>query len=354
MFNSEKKVEKALQKVLMATGEKNYHWKKNINDLKFVVLSDQHKGTKDGADDFENNENTYAAALKYYNKEKYNLFLLGDVEELWECRAKNVLKTYPEIFDQESNFAIKNRYLRFYGNHDDHWDSNRQVRKFLRKFMGGDNYKKNICESLIIEVQQNKKNLGKILLLHGHQGTLFSDTLSFISKPILRYIYRPLQRFFKFGYTTPTTDFELRENHEKWMHSWTSEKEKLLLIAGHTHHPVFVSESHEYYLKQHIKDLESQLKKEWRKDEKNHLEEDLKETIKRFQAKLDEADGISFDISPEDKPCYFNSGCCSYKDGDITAVEVERGQIRLVRWPVNESHRVVLRKDDLVGIFQRC
>ncbi len=34
-----------------------------------------------------------------------------------------------------------------------------------------------------------------------------------------------------------------------------------------------------------------------------------------------------------EKPCYFNTGCCCYADGDITGLELAEGEIRLVRWP---------------------
>ena len=37
-------------------------------------------------------------------------------------------------------------------------------------------------------------------------------------------------------------------------------------------------------------------------------------------------------VSP---PCYFNTGCCSFPDGDITGIEIADGAIRLVRWPAN-------------------
>jgi hypothetical protein len=33
------------------------------------------------------------------------------------------------------------------------------------------------------------------------------------------------------------------------------------------------------------------------------------------------------------KPCYFNTGCCCFADGDITGLELAGGEIRLVRWP---------------------
>ncbi|MBA3748219.1 MAG: hypothetical protein H0W96_12120 [Solirubrobacterales bacterium] len=32
-------------------------------------------------------------------------------------------------------------------------------------------------------------------------------------------------------------------------------------------------------------------------------------------------------------PCYFNTGCCSFGDGDITGIEIGDGKIRLMRWP---------------------
>ena len=38
-------------------------------------------------------------------------------------------------------------------------------------------------------------------------------------------------------------------------------------------------------------------------------------------------------------PCYFNSGCCCFGDGDITGLEIADGEIRLVKW---SSQRRVL------------
>ena len=42
-------------------------------------------------------------------------------------------------------------------------------------------------------------------------------------------------------------------------------------------------------------------------------------------------------VSP---PCYFNTGCCSFPDGDITGLEIADGMIRLVRWPA-KLHEIV-------------
>ena len=42
-------------------------------------------------------------------------------------------------------------------------------------------------------------------------------------------------------------------------------------------------------------------------------------------------------IAPMEKPCYFNSGCCCFLDGDITGIEIADGEIRLIRWPDDEG-----------------
>jgi hypothetical protein len=33
-----------------------------------------------------------------------------------------------------------------------------------------------------------------------------------------------------------------------------------------------------------------------------------------------------------ERPSYFNTGCCSFGDGDVTGLEFAGGQVRLVRW----------------------
>jgi hypothetical protein len=54
-------------------------------------------------------------------------------------------------------------------------------------------------------------------------------------------------------------------------------------------------------------------------------------------------------------PCYFNTGCCSFGDGDITGLEISDGEIRLVRWPCEpETDREVLgRPLALADVFRQ-
>ncbi len=66
----------------------------DIANAKIVIFSDQHKGNRDGADDFRLCEPAYNAALAYYYRLGYTLIVMGDVEELWEEWPETVLKAY--------------------------------------------------------------------------------------------------------------------------------------------------------------------------------------------------------------------------------------------------------------------
>ena len=60
---------------------------------------------------------------------------------------------------------------------------------------------------------------------------------------------------------------------------------------------------------------------------------------------------------PGEKPCYFNTGCCSFSDGSITAIEMADGEIRLVRWRGPDEQngaptRELLFAASLTDVFQ--
>ena len=52
-------------------------------------------------------------------------------------------------------------------------------------------------------------------------------------------------------------------------------------------------------------------------------------------------------------PCYFNTGCCKFEDGDITGIELEDGAIRLIKWSSDEPERgsQVLEEGQLKDVF---
>jgi predicted phosphodiesterase len=325
----------------------------DLKSAKFIIFSDHHKGNRDGADDFRICERVYNAALAYYDRLGYTLVALGDVEELWEERPETVLKAYPHTLALEGRFHRDGRYLRVWGNHDDDWSHPDLVDRLLPPALGGGPLQ--VRETLILHVRDGDDEIGRIFLAHGHQGTLESDRFALFSKWIVRHIWRPFQRIFKVSLNTPAKDFRLRHAHDSAMYFWSEAQEKVVLIAGHTHRPVFKSESHEVALRKSLSKAEEKLAN-------NPDNLDLQRETARLAAELE---GVlaQNQISKEEvpvielaKPSYFNTGCCAFSDGDVTGLEISEGEIRLVRWPEDDgalSPKVLVRSS-LKDVFGAC
>jgi len=325
----------------------------DIHQSRFVIFSDHHKGNRDGADDFQVCERAYNAALAYYDRLKYTLVVMGDVEELWEEWPQTVLKAYSHTLELEGKFNQNGRYLRFWGNHDDAWSHADLVENLLEPALGGGALK--VRESLILHVRDGEEELGKLFLIHGHQGTLDSDRIAPLSKFAVRYIWRPLQRFFKLYLNTPAKDFELRYAHDGAMYLWSESQEKVILIAGHTHRPVFKSKPHEEVIRKSLAEAEEKLLKH---KDNAQLQQQVAELAAQLEWIL-----AQNQLSPSNlpmiafkKPSYFNTGCCSFLDGDVTGLEFSDGEIRLVRWPDDEDvpKPTVLAREKLRDVFAAC
>lgn len=328
-------------------------WLLDIHQTRFVIFSDHHKGNRDGADDFQISERAYNAALAYYDRLKYTLVVMGDVEELWEEWPQTVLKAYSHTLELEGKFNQDGRYLRFWGNHDDAWSHTDLVENLLKPALGGGSLK--VRESLILHVRDGEEELGRLFLIHGHQGTLDSDRIASLSKFIVRYIWRPIQRLIKFSLNTPAKDFELRHAHDAAMYIWSQAREKVVLIAGHTHRPVFKSKPHEEIIRKSLADAEEKLLK----DADDAL---LQQQVAELAAQLEwilaqnEQSPADLPMIAFKKPSYFNTGCCSFLDGDVTGLEFRDGEIRLVRWPDDEDtpKPKVLAREKLRDVFAAC
>ena len=321
---------------------------------RIVVFSDHHKGCGDQADDFRRCEHAYAAALGYYLEAGYKLLVLGDSEELWEERPPGVLARYADVLALEKEFAARgNGLVRFFGNHDDQWASAAQVRKHLRAALGDIA----VRESLLLEVTSGAQS-GRIFFVHGHQGSADSDRWRGISRFVVRNIWRPLQRRFGYSATTPARSWELRARHDRALYAWAvGRRPGLVLIGGHTHRPVFARRVPDPPPTRPISELETALA--------GARERNDDEAAASIRAELEYARTSrrrpvqAFRVSP---PCYFNTGCCSFPDGDITGLELADGKIRLVRWAgnlremcepgqgVNASRRI-LETEELANVF---
>ncbi len=297
----------------------------DLATAKLIVFSDHHRGARDGADDFWRCERSYRAALGHYFEAGHQLFLLGDVDELWENGPEPVLDAHRETLALEAEFHADGRLERFWGNHDIDWREEREVKKHLAAQFPGLVAR----EALRLRVHDGGETLGVLFLVHGHQGTLESDRFGALSRLAVRYAWRPIQRRFKIASTTPARKWDLRENHDQAMYEWARmHPEKIVLIAGHTHRPVFGRAEEDSTPERAADDLRRDL------DELRSSPDASSEALAALRAEYEYARAPSFEKTPQPlrPPCYFNTGCCSYGDGDVTGLEVVDGKLRLVRW----------------------
>lgn len=307
-----------------------------VENSKFIIFSDQHKGAKDGADDFMLCEPNYLAALDYYNENGFFFISLGDNDELWENRWPAVKKNNQASFEKERKFIDRNAFIKIYGNHDLAWNTDLDTGSKMESIYG---QKIIVYEGAILQLSidsnQTSKNKSTftIFLTHGHQGDAQSDG-NWFSKFFVAHIWAPLQAYLKVNPNTPAYNTTKKTLHNRIMYEWSAQQANTLFITGHTHQPVFESLTHLERLYRRL--LQAQ----------NANDKDLIEKLKK-EIKLREPQftAVSADYL-EMKPNYFNSGCCCFSDGDITGIEIENGYIRLIKWETesNKPDRCVLEE----------
>lgn len=337
------------------TAEQKYGLRSiDINTARFVIFSDLHRGNRDGADDFKHSERAYNAALAYYYRMGHTLVTLGDVEELWEVRTETALKAYRYTLYLESKFHRDGRYIRFWGNHDDDWQYPEEVSKHLDPLYGGEPLI--VHEGLRLQVMDGEEELGTFFLAHGHQGTAESDRFAFFSKAVVRYLWRPFQRVTGLTPNTmPSSDWRLREQHNMAMYHWASTQDRLILITGHTHRPVFESQTHAMQIREELDVRIRELAKDRNNPKLIGKIAALEAQLEWIRAQNQQIPGLEGgqDVS---RPAYFNTGCCCYSDGDITGLEIVDGEIRLIRWPDQDDspQPQILAKASLRKTFSAC
>ena len=324
----------------------------DLGTARVIVFSDLHRGNRRRSDDFLACEPTFREALGHYLAEGYLLVVLGDAEDLWKYRPREVKRAYEASIALEGSFSEAGRYLRLVGNHDDLWKDGRAYRRYLGDLLGQVDPLDGICLHLSLGAEE----LGTIFLTHGHQGTLDSDRFSWLSRLLLRFIYRPFQQLTGFRTTSPSTSIELRDQHSLAMYRWSEDRcgQKLVFVAGHTHLPVFLSLNHveQLQVRRHalLHDLVA------RGLHATVEEASRDEGVRQVEAEIEAVQGKMGGVPPSaagalaKKPCYFNTGCCSFSDGDITGIEITGREISLVRWKLVDGRgsRAVRARSDLV------
>lgn len=262
------------------------------DNSKFVFISDVHRGDGTSFDSLLPNENIYLTALKYYLKNNFTYVEVGDGDELWKnVNFNEIAYIYEEVFKILNKYNEDNRLYMIYGNHDIiKKNKNFKIKqeKALRKI--GANYGDeflNLISNMDFYpgINFNYSPLNeKFLVTHGHQIDFINCELHVISRFLVRYIWKFLSGVF--GFKDPTSSAKSktkRSGVDKELQNWTRDNYNMLL-CGHTHNS-------------------------------------------RFPGLYE--------------PPYFNDGCCVLPYA-MTAIEIEDGNIILVKWSVDAKDSGVL------------
>jgi len=327
---------KLLTSILSEPGNKGLVIPFDKQTGKFIIFSDQHKGARNGADDFAAAEKNYLHALTFYSENDFMFINLGDSEELWENLLYKIKKYNKKEFEAEKKFLIQQKFLKVFGNHDLFWDNDPLAWWHLKNIFGE---KVKIYEGVVLKtiVDQPLNQIELTLFLtHGHQGDASSDG-NWFSKFFVARIWAPLQAYLRINPNTPAYDAEKKTLHNQIMYEWSAKQNNIILITGHTHQPTFASLTHleRLYKKLQLAEQASDLKQQ------QELFLEIKKREKQFTS-------VATDYMTM-KPTYFNAGCCCFSDGDITGIEIADGCIRLIKW--SESKKREVLEESLLDVF---
>ncbi|MDD2378156.1 MAG: metallophosphoesterase [Bacilli bacterium] len=264
---------------------------------KIVIMSDCHRGIGTEGDNFYKNKNIFIAALRHYYNENYTYIEIGDGDELWENSSySQIINTNKDVFKLMAKFHQRKQLYMLFGNHDI-IKKDDYIRNYIMKGYFDEHKQRYIplfpniiiYEGLILK---HKETNNKIFITHGHQGDFLNDNAWKITKFLVKYLWHPLESIGIRNPTSAATNNNKKQCIERKLINWTK-KNHQMLIAGHTHRPVFP-----------------------------HIGEHL----------------------------YFNDGCCT-KPRFITAIEISNNSISLIKWSikVNKDRTLYIERDILAG-----
>lgn len=167
---------------------------------RYVLISDCHRGTGTANDNFLKNRNLNFAALSYYYQKGFTYLELGDGDELWENRSiSQIQEAHKEIFELISRFQKQNRFYALYGNHD-------------MKRKNSPNY----YEGIILK----SKTSPDVYLTHGHQADLWNSTLWKMTRFLVRFLWKPLERFGVLDPTSAAKNYKRKKKTEQRLQAW--------------------------------------------------------------------------------------------------------------------------------------
>jgi UDP-2,3-diacylglucosamine pyrophosphatase LpxH len=210
---------------------------------KYIFFSDIHRGDDSVSDEFTRNQNLFLHALNYYYKEGYKYIEVGDGDELWEYKNFRVIRlAHTDVFTVIKKFYDTGRLVILYGNHNIYLKSKRFVKKNYYQYYDEYNQiRTELFKGLMPQealILKHKDSQQKIFVLHGHQGDFMNDQFWFLAMLLLRYFWRYLHIVGLDNPTSPARNLYKRHKVEKAYDKWI-EKNKMMLICGHTHRQKF-------------------------------------------------------------------------------------------------------------------
>lgn len=253
---------------------------------KFVIMSDCHRGSGNNHDNFIRNQNIFNSALRHYYNKDFTYIELGDGDDMWEVTDyKEIITEHLNSFKEIKKFNDTGRLIMIYGNHDIVKRNNNTLNKTFATYYNKvvkeeEELLKNlqVYESLVLNYEDKE-----IFMLHGHQVDFLNSTLWRLSRFLVRHIWK---RFELVGVNDPTNaakSYSATKTVEKKLQKWSVKNNKIV-IAGHTHRPIFPQNG----------------------------------------------EGL-----------YFNDGSCVHPNG-ITCLEIENGNITLVKWSFSTNEEDIL------------
>lgn len=227
---------------------------------RIVLISDCHRGVGNANDNFLKNRHLYFAALRYYYANRFIYIELGDGEELWENRSLAAIREiHSDVFWLLSLFQKENRLYMLYGNHD-------HVMKNNREFPHHEGMVLKICRTVpqgVARSDRNSRNAGRpgngvsgsvensprcleLYLTHGHQADVLNSTLWKLSRFLVRYLWKPLEQMGVLDPTSAAKNYNHRQRSEKRLSAWAVKK-NCYLITGHTHRPMLGDAGTRYF-----------------------------------------------------------------------------------------------------------
>jgi predicted phosphodiesterase len=209
------------------------------DDDRLVFFGDVHRGNNSWADEFARNQIIYSYALQHYFDAGFTYVEVGDGDELMKFKYVETIRlAHEHIYLLLQEFHQEGRFYYVYGNHDIEYRNPETLARKLNWHFNWFADQEDILfddfsvhEGLIFE---HDKTGVELFVTHGHQGELFSDRLSWLSRYLLRGLWRPLQLV---GIQDPTSVAQSafkRRKIEKQLIDWV-QCNRQPMICGHTH-----------------------------------------------------------------------------------------------------------------------